>query len=136
MRVRRADVTVKVAVEALSRLLRHFLRAELLIKARYRRFPFHEYGRSARLGSAVSMFDKSSAAATGLFTFQREFVAPETTINFHQGLGKKKERYELRKSQSGRRGEKLISVCVRIRRGMRVHQRDLMYLYPFLLYVL
>lgn len=48
-----ADVTpaaVKVAVEALSRLLRHFLRAELLIKARYRRFPFYEYGRP--VGSA------------------------------------------------------------------------------------
>lgn len=88
-----ADVTpaaVKVAVEALSRLLRHFLRAELLIKARYRRFPFYEYGRpvgSARLGWAVSLFDKSSAGpeAAGLFTFQREFVAPETTINFHRG---------------------------------------------------
>lgn len=88
-----ADVTpaaVKVAVEALSRLLRHFLRAELLIKARYRHFPFYEYGRpvgSARLGWAVSLFDKSSAGpeAAGLFTFQREFVAPETTINFHRG---------------------------------------------------
>lgn len=93
VRIRRADVTtpvVKVAVEALSRLSRHFLRAELLIKARYRRFPFFTStsGRSvgsAPLGSAVSVFDKSSAAATGLSTFQREFVAPETTINFHRG---------------------------------------------------
>lgn len=63
-------------VEALSRLLRHFLRAELLIKARYRAFPF-AYG---LVSLAVSVFDKSSTGigamvfptSTGNLLLQRQ----------------------------------------------------------------